>query len=433
MSTNTVDGLVSGMNTSQVISQLMQVEAQPQTDLKNKVTTEQGVIKAFQSVNSKVAALATAAATLQNATTWGTAKATSSSSTVSATAGAGATTGSYTFDVKALAAAQVSTAIVPSTGSIQDGSGVSVTIGGTTTPITVTTDTAQGVADAINKAGLSVNASVINTEQGTVLQVNSTKTGTANAFSVQGVNGTFTDVTSPSDAQVGVGTVGAGGYTVSSSSNTFTNVIPNVTLTAGALQSGVTVNVTQDAGSIAGQVQAMVDAANGLLTEVGTQGQYASQDGSTQTGPLSANFTITSMPDGVLGAVSNGMANFGSFAQLGVQLTKDGTVAFDKDAFIAAYNANPSAVQNAVQNGLAKSMADFSTESTANVTGAIQDGNETINTLNDEISDWDTQLSMRQQTLQTQFSNMEVALGKLKDQGSWLSGQIASLPGTTGG
>ena len=34
-STTTVDGLVSGMNTSQVISQLMQLAAQPQTNRPN--------------------------------------------------------------------------------------------------------------------------------------------------------------------------------------------------------------------------------------------------------------------------------------------------------------------------------------------------------------------------------------------------------------
>ena len=49
-SPTTVDGLVSGMNTTQVISQLMQLAAQPQTNLKNAVGKENVVISAFQSV-----------------------------------------------------------------------------------------------------------------------------------------------------------------------------------------------------------------------------------------------------------------------------------------------------------------------------------------------------------------------------------------------
>src|SRR5436309_14841084 len=60
-SSTTVDGLVSGMNTTQVIAQLMQVAAQPQTDLKNQVAKENAVISAYQSVNNRLAALKTAA------------------------------------------------------------------------------------------------------------------------------------------------------------------------------------------------------------------------------------------------------------------------------------------------------------------------------------------------------------------------------------
>jgi len=54
-SSTTVDGLVSGMNTTQVIAQLMQLAAQPQTDLKNQVAQENTVISAYQSVKAESA------------------------------------------------------------------------------------------------------------------------------------------------------------------------------------------------------------------------------------------------------------------------------------------------------------------------------------------------------------------------------------------
>ena len=60
-SPTTVDGLVSGINTTQIISQLMQIEAQPQNMLKSKVSAESTVLSAYQAVNSKFAALQTAA------------------------------------------------------------------------------------------------------------------------------------------------------------------------------------------------------------------------------------------------------------------------------------------------------------------------------------------------------------------------------------
>jgi flagellar hook-associated protein 2 len=57
----------------------------------------------------------------------------------------------------------------------------------------------------------------------------------------------------------------------------------------------------------------------------------------------------------------------------------------------------------------------------------ITSGNATITDLNDRISDWDVRLATRQRSLQKQFTAMETALGKLRNQSSWLSGQLAAL------
>jgi flagellar hook-associated protein 2 len=45
----------------------------------------------------------------------------------------------------------------------------------------------------------------------------------------------------------------------------------------------------------------------------------------------------------------------------------------------------------------------------------------------DQIESWDTRLAMREAALRKQFNAMEVALGRLRDQSTWLSGQLASL------
>src|SRR5438270_5317547 len=95
VSSSQITGLASGLDTSSIISSLMQVESQPQTALKNKVTTEQSIITAYQAVNTKMQALQTAATTLTQTTTWQAATATSSSTSLVATAIAGAPSGSY--------------------------------------------------------------------------------------------------------------------------------------------------------------------------------------------------------------------------------------------------------------------------------------------------------------------------------------------------
>jgi flagellar hook-associated protein 2 len=43
------------------------------------------------------------------------------------------------------------------------------------------------------------------------------------------------------------------------------------------------------------------------------------------------------------------------------------------------------------------------------------------------VSQWDIRLDLRKTNLQKQFSALEVAMGKMQQQSSWLSGQLANL------
>ena len=461
---STIDGLISGLNTTDLITKLMSVEAQPQANLKTKVTTEQTAIAAYQSVNAAVATMQTAAQALTSTTAWSAVTATSSSPAVSATASLGASAGTSSFDVTQLAKAQVSTFTVSDASmAVVDGGGLSITVGpaGTATPVTVTTNTVQGVADAINgTSGLGVRATVVTTSDGnSVLQLSARKSGTANSFTVTGLvaAGTtgvvtpLTDVVSSADAKIvfggtdSNGVVNPGGYTASSSTNTFSGVIAGVTFTATSLATDVSISVTSDAQGISDKVKAMVDAANAVVDEISKQSAY---DTTTKAGmPLTGDFTVRQLGDNILSAAGTGTSGYGSYAQLGVQLDQTGHLTFDSAAFLTAYAADPDTVKSvisrsadstttpAVTAGLASALAAVGKSATdfvsGNLTTAIQGGNAMITDLNTQISSWDIRLASRQAALQLQYSNLELALGKLKDQSTWLSGQVASLP--TGG
>jgi flagellar hook-associated protein 2 len=435
--TSSISGLASNLDTSSIISQLMQLEAQPQAHLKAKVATEQSAVSAYQSVNTKMSALQIMAEALTKDTTWQAATASSSSTAVVATASAGAPSGQYTFDVTQLAAAQVSSVLLPSSGVTADGNVYVIDSAGTSTAVAVGTDTPQGVADAINaNASLGIKATVITSDQGPVLQLNATKTGVSHAFTLSGLSGSQVDRVTASDAQLTVGTVGNGGYTVTSSTNTFAKFISNVTLTATALQNGVTVTVKTDAAGLADKVGMLVDAANSALSEISRQTSYTPADATAGSGssasPLLGDVTVQDIQSSLLSTVANGLNGYGSYQQLGVQTQQDGTLKFDRAAFIAAYQADPDGVQAAVQKGLAKAVntvAKTATDSTiGTLTTAIQGRNNEMRQLNDQIDDWTDRLALRQETLSRQFTAMEVALGKLKDQSNWLAGQINNLP-----
>jgi flagellar hook-associated protein 2 len=433
--TSSIDGLISGLSTSQLITQLMQVEAQPQTALKNKVTVEQKVITAYQAVNSKLAALQTAAKALTKDTTWQAVKATSTSDAVVATASNGAAVGDTTFDVSRMAKAHLVTLTLDGSGAVTAGRPLEVSIGGADPVyVPVATDTPAGVAAAINAAGLGIRASVVNTDQGPVLQLAATRTGAAAAFTVNGSAMPPNVLVQGTDAQITIGDPNAGGYTASSPTNTFTGVLPGVTFTATRLQAGVTVSVTADSAKLADGMQSFVDAANSVLTEIGTQTGYnaASKTGS----PLTGNFTVRQLQQSLLSAVSNGKTGYGSFQQFGVGVDGAGQLTFDRDEFLAAYQADPAATQSAVATGVAANLEAVGKRATDATTGtittAISSRKDTVRTLTDQIGDWDVRLETRQRTLQRQYARLEVALGKLKDQSSWLSGQIASLPTNSG-
>src|SRR4051794_39275664 len=103
--TSSISGLVSGMDTSTIITQLMQIEAQPQTMLKNRLAAAQADGAAYRGINTAFAGLASAAQALTKAATWATAKSTSSDPSVTASATSGATAGSFSFHVDNLATA----------------------------------------------------------------------------------------------------------------------------------------------------------------------------------------------------------------------------------------------------------------------------------------------------------------------------------------
>lgn len=427
---SSIDGLISGLSTSDLISKLMQTESAGQTRLKTKVNSQQQVITSLQSINTKVAALKTATAAATDALNWSSAKATSSSDAISVSAGSGATTGKLILDVKELAQVGVKTAkVAAATTDITDTTGLSITIGATTTQITPTVDTAQGVVDAINKAGIGVSATLVNSsDNGTILQLTGTKTGTDNEFSVSGLTPALTQISAAANARIQVGNPASGGYSLTSSTNTFTNVLPNVTLTANKMQDGITVTVGSDVDTVASKVQAMVDAANNLMTEAGTQTAIkTSATGTVSGNALSGNLMVRQLQQSVLSSVTNGMADFGSFKQIGVQTDRYGKLTFDKVAFTAAYTADPTKTQNAISNGIGKAFTDLTTRANTDITSVIQSGNNTIRGLNDQIDNWSVRLQIRQATLQRQFTNLEVALGKMKDQSSWLAGQISAL------
>jgi flagellar hook-associated protein 2 len=323
-----------------------------------------------------------------------------------------------------------------STPAVDLNVGLSIKInGGTAVPITVdpAKNTPQGVADAINAAGLDVKAAAVDTgDNKTVLQLTSTKTGTAADFEVQGLTSAALPATEAKDAEIVVGT-GAGAYSAFSNTNSFTNLMSGVTLNVSKTAPSVTVEVVRDVSGIADKVKAMVDAANSALADIELK-----SDPTVGSSPLKGNAMMRQMASSVLSAVAagtevttNGVTSLQSFKSIGVELNRDGRLTFNKDTFVAAFNKDPAGIQRIAQEGLAPALKKIgdsaSNPNTGAITQVLKTGENYVRRLKDQITAWDARLELRQTNLKRQYSGLEVALGKLQQQSSWLSGQLAGL------
>jgi flagellar hook-associated protein 2 len=471
-STSVISGLVSGMDTSSIISQLMQIEAQPQNLLKTQLSQTQAQSAAYRQINTAMASLSSAAQAITDGGLTSARKASSTSSIVAASADSTAVAGSsLTFSVTQLASTQTSlsagtwnSATTDVTTSAAAGSSalpgwpLSVVVGGKTLG---TIDVPAGgslndAAAAINNSGYGLSATVVQLDSSHFkLQVTSTATGSAAAFSLQSAadptGSAFSVVTAAQDAKLDLGN----GNTATSSSNTFNNLLTGVSVTVsqlspvpsgGTTPTPTTISVSNDTSAATGLVQRLVDSANAALKAISDNTD--SSDGSTAV--LKGNWTLTNLAGQILSQVSSAVGS-SSPATVGIQLNKDGTIAFDSSVFNSALSSNPSLAQQIVGgttgvgadnvnhtpddtidvDGIAARLSVLAEQASDSATGMItnlansQDAQ--AKDIQSQIDDWTQRLQLRQQTLTDQFNAMETALGTLKSQSSWLSSQINSL------
>lgn len=440
-----VDGLISGMDTTSLIAKLLQAEAAPQTALKSRLGATQTAASAYRTVNTTFAAIRAAAESMLKADSWTATKASSSSTNVSVSSSATATPGSLTFKVDRLASAHGVFRTDPAWTSATSPAGFAsldvYAADDTTLKGTITVGGSGSLTDAaaaINASTYGLTAAVVKTDTGTyALQITSKKTGADNVFHLRGA-GTFSTSTQGADAKLTIGTSAT--YSVTSDTNTFASVMPGVTITAGKadLSESVTVNVAADPDAVAGKVQALVAAVNSALTNVKTY----TNNSKGSTAALKGDYAVTQLSGQLLDAVSFAIGSDGSPAKVGFELTRDGKIDFDKAKFLTALKDDPTLAQRMVAGtaaspgvaasgiagrllGVAKAASDTATGSLVK----LAEGQDLlVDDIKDRIEAWDLRLAKRKEMLTRQFSAMETALSSLKNQSTWLAGQINSLP-----
>jgi len=464
-----IDGLISGLDTTSLISSLMKVEAAPQTQLKAKQATSESMVTALQALNTKIASLAEIAGTAAKGTSWQAFSATSSATSATATAGATAQAGSISFAVDQVATSQVSLSrIAADDGTLVPSIPPAVTVkkaDGTFVTVEPTTGSLADIAKAINDAAdAGVRATVVRVSNGTTaeyrIQFTGTTTGTDGAFEV--FAGTQAEVEAAITAgtedslQLDGNTVRAAqnakitlwrdnptlAQTFEQSSNTFSGLMTGVDVTVSAVTAAdedpVTITVGQDGEALSALASNLVGALGVALSEIASRTKATTStaaDGGTLTkgGLFSADSTIRNLQQGLVRAASMPADGF-SPAEVGITLATDGTFAFDAEKFAAALAADPAKVQSMVAT-LAQRVADVATSASSSTTGTltskITGQQSAVRDLGLQIDNWDTRLALRQAALEKTYAALEVSLSNLNAQSSWLTSALESLSTST--
>lgn len=450
-----IDGLVSGLNTTDLINQLMTVESQPQTLLKAKVSTTQTLVSAFQSLNTSVASLASFAKKTALPASVDLFTATSSASTVLATAGTGAAVGQIDLTVTSVAKAQVSVTSAMAQWADSPATFTVVKADGTKVEITAASTSMSDIADAINSSSAGVKASRVaagtnGTDPLYRLQLTSSATGADGAFQV--FRGSAADVTAgtapnlltesgaatvttASDASVKLWAGTAAEQVITSSTNAFADILPGVTVNVTKVEAApVTITVAKDTAGVSSLASNLVANLTAVFNFIDSKSTVTPGTSSTGAATVSAgvftgNSTARGVKDSILTAASAPIDGK-SPSTIGITITKDGGIEYDATKFAAALAADPAGTQAMLQkisDRVATAADAASNQYTGTITQVVTGQQSSLKSLGDQIDDWDVRLASQRTGLERVYSALEVSLSNLQAQSSWLTSQLAAL------
>ncbi len=337
-------------------------------------------------------------------------------------------------------------------GAETDADGPQTIDGSTTRTITLkSTDTLTDLQNDINNLGAGLSAGILTAGSSNSyrLALTATQSGQAGNMIVDAsqIGGMSLQIMAQGqDALLALGdaspsNAGASNapIVVSSSSNTFSSVLPGVSLQINSASGQpVSVTVGNDGGNIATSLQTLVTDYNSFRSQLATDTAYNT---TTNTGAvLSDDGSALQLDEQMSQLLTTSFTFSGpvqSLADVGITVQSDGTLSFNQSQFQSAWSANPGAVQQLFTTAKTGVSARFDTliNQLAGTTGSVLSarisalqqqiaGNQsTITQMNQRLSD-------EQNLLYTQFYNMDLTIGKLKNTQSLLSNITLLAPNT---
>ena len=374
---------------------------------------------------------------------------------VSATLGS-ALSGSHEIDVTQLAAAQrnKSSEFSASSQSLNSGSGfdISVASNGKTHTISIEAglDTPSGIAAAINASGTGFTATLVDTGTDGVNYrlVIQGPSGEDNAFTVSstpnlGFHDSGNQLTTAANAQFAID-----GVDIERASNTVSDAITGITLNLNAVASGIALQVVSDTSTLKTKLEDLVSVYNDMqiaLTELGDPDSDEEEVGGALSNDLSLLRAVRdTIYDAISTASSTPSGDVNSLTDLGIELTRTGTLSFNESTYDAVALDNFSDIVTMLSAGTTNQSA-FSSDKQ----GLAFDAKVKLDTLmdaydgifviressaTDKLTDYEDRLSkiemrmeMVYQSYVRQFSVMESLVNTMNGTRGYIKGQLESI------
>lgn len=445
MTITTSTGLGSGLDIGSLVSQLVTAERTPSDNRLNAVSTAaKAQLSAFGSLKAALGGVSTALAALTgDDSAFETRVAASAKPEVfGATASPGAAVGRYAIEVRQLATAhKVSTGAFASADTRVGTGTLHVAVGDHAFDVAIGSGdaTLAGIRSAINAAAgnADVDAAIVHTDDGARLTLTSRRTGAAQAISVTATGGdgdlaalgAMSDVVPPQDAVLRID-----GRTRTSASNVVADAIDGVSLNLVAAQpdSSFDLAVSRDATAPRRAVEKFVQSYNALVNVINAATRY---DASTRKASVLTGDALVGGLSAALRSALGTAAGHGapSLAEAGVTTQADGTLALDGARFDAAAASNGDGVARLFAPGGPAAAVAAAVGRYADDGGILADRTDAISRRLTDVDRQRTALDARMNAMEsryrTQFAALDALIGQMRTTSSFLTQQLAALPG----
>jgi flagellar hook-associated protein 2 len=423
----------------QIIDRAVQTQSIPLAQLTDQQTQDQTTLETLQDIAEPIQQLQTAISSLASSvTSTALAPTVSDSSAVSVTLGSNALAGNYQLQVdslgsstQAISTGSPQSVTDPTSQDLSSATSYTLTVNGTPTTITPTSNNLDDLVTAINdNSSLGVAASVVNVGSSSSpdyrLSLQANQLGDTTIGLSDGTNDLLQTLSTGTPALYEVDGLK---QQISSNSDTVT-LAPGVTATLlGTTQSGspATISVAASTSSAQTALQNFATAYNNVVAAFGTQ--------HGQNGGALAGDSILQVAQQALSSIngySTTTGSLGFLSAVGLDLNDQGQLTFNQSEFQSSVGSNFTALTDfigdtttgfvAAANSALGNLIDPTYGGITLQENAIT---KDLTDLSTKITDQTNQINLFQQNLVAQLSKSDAAIASLQSQNSFFEGLFA--------